>query len=212
MCKFDIMSIKCFKNAGKQRIKFDTFSYQIRIKTLFLTYFRGVKMDALMVANYLTKLKAKTGLTYETISEQTGLSLSTVKNLFSGKSDDPRLKTVVPLVTVLNGSVDEMYSGKPKEAIQETSVAALKEMYEFQLAQQRKDEEIRVANIRADHDKYVEIINKNHEQISTEKDKRIKLLTKIAIVSCSITGILAIILIGLLILEVSNPNLGWLRF
>ena len=165
-----------------------------------------------MVANYLTKLRAKTGLTYEAIAEQTGISLSTVKNLFSGKSDDPRLKSVVPVVRVLNGSVDEMYEGKSKEAIQETSVTALKEMYEFQLAQQRKDEEIRVANIRADHDKYVEIINNNHEQISTEKDKRINLLTKIARGASVAFGLCALILIGLLILEVSNPNMGWIQF
>ena len=48
-------------------------------------------MDALLVANYLTKLKEKTGLTFEAIAEQTGLSLSMVKNLFSGKSEDVSL-------------------------------------------------------------------------------------------------------------------------
>ena len=169
-------------------------------------------MDALLVANYLTKLKEKTGLTFEAIAEQTGLSLSTVKNLFSGKSEDPRLNTVAPVIYILNGSVDEMYSGKPKETLQEISLNSIKDMYEFQLAQQRKDEEIRVANIRADHDKYIEIINNNHEQISTEKDKRINLLMKIAIVGCTVASILAIILIALLILEVMHPEKGWIKF
>lgn len=169
-------------------------------------------MDALLVANYLTKLKEKTGLTFESIAEKTGLSLSTVKNLFSGKSEDPRLNTVAPVIYILNGSVDEMYSGKPKETLQEISLNSIKDMYEFQLAQQRRDEEIRVSNIRADHDKYIEIINNNHEQISTEKDKRIKLLTKIAVGSSVAFGICALILVTLLILEVSNPNLGWIRY
>ena len=169
-------------------------------------------MDALMVANYLTKLKAKTGLTYEAIAEQTGLSLSTVKNLFLGKSDDPRLNTVRPVVRVLNGSLDEMCEGKPKEALQETSLIAMKEMYEFQIAQMRKDEEIRVANIRADHDKYIATINENHKQISDEKDKRIKLLTKIAIGTSVAFGLCALILTTLLILEVTNPNMGWIKF
>ena len=169
-------------------------------------------MDALLVANYLTRLKEKTGLTYEAIAEKTGLSLSTVKNLFSGKSEDPRLNTVAPVIYILNGSVDEMYSGKPKETLQEISVASLKEMYEFQLAEQRKDEEIRIANIRADHEKYVEIINENHKQISEEKDKRIKLLTKIAVCSSLAFGLCALVLVGLLILEVSNPNMGWIQF
>lgn len=169
-------------------------------------------MDALMVANYLTKLKSKTGLTFEAIAEQTGLSLSTVKNLFSGKSDDPRLKTVVPVVTVLNGSVDEMYTGKPKEAIQETSVTALKEMYEFQLAQQRKDEEIRVANIRADHDKHREDVITNFERLLTEKDIQNKMLKKLVAGAFLVAGVLAIILIALLILEVMHPEKGWIKF
>ena len=169
-------------------------------------------MDALMVSNYITKLKAKTGLTYEAIAEQTGLSVSTIKNLAFGKADDPRLKTVLPVVRVLNGSLDEMCEGKPKETIQETSLIAMKEMYEFQIAQMRKDEEIRVTNIRADHDKYIETINENHKQISDEKDNRIKLLAKIAVGTSIAFGICALILIGLLILEVSNPNMGWIKF
>ena len=169
-------------------------------------------MDAIKVANYLNKLKAKTGLTYEAIAEQTGLSLSTVKNLFSGKSEDPRLNTVAPVIYVLNGSLDEMYIGKPKETLQEISLNSIKDMYEFQLAQQRKDEEIRVANIRADHDKYIEILNKNHDEISNEKNKRIKMITKIAVGASVALAICASILIVLLILEVSNPNLGWIKF
>lgn len=169
-------------------------------------------MDAKVVANYLTRLKEKSGLTFEAIAEQSGLSLSTVKNLFTGKSEDPRMNTVVPVTHALNGSVDEMYSGKSKEEIQEISLHSIKEMYEFQLAQQRRDEEIRVENIRNDHNRYIEIINKNHEQISSEKDKRIKLLIKIAVSGCIIAGILATILIALLILEVSNPDLGWIKF
>ena len=55
-------------------------------------------MDARLVANYLTQLKEKTGLTYEAIAEKSGMSESTVKNLFSGKTEDPRLSTVTPII------------------------------------------------------------------------------------------------------------------
>lgn len=169
-------------------------------------------MDAKLVANYLTRLKEKSGLTFEAIAEQSGLSLSTVKNLFSGKSEDPRMNTVVPVTHALNGSVDEMYSGKPKEAIQETSVAALKEMYEFQLTQQRKDEEIRVANIRADHDKHRTDVITNFERLLTEKDIQNKMLRKLVLGAFLAAGVLAIILIALLILEVMHPEKGWIKF
>lgn len=169
-------------------------------------------MDALMVANYLTRLKEKTGITYEAIAEQTGLSLSTVKNLFSGKSEDPRLNTVAPVIYMLNGSVDEMYSGKPKETLQEISLNSIKEMYEFQLTEQRKNEEIRIANIRADHEQHRNDIVNNYERLLTEKDKNNKSSKTFGITWFAIACIALLVLIVLLILEVTNPNLGWIKF
>lgn len=165
-----------------------------------------------MVANYLTKLKEKTGLTFEAIAEKTGLSLSTVKNLFSGKSEDPRLNTVAPVVYVLNGSVDEMYSGKPKETLQEISLNSIKDMYEFQLSEQRKNEETRIANIRADHEQHRNDVITNYERLLTEKENQIKLYKRLYAISFGIACIGFAILIGLLILEVSNPNMGWIQF
>lgn len=169
-------------------------------------------MDARLVANYLTKLKEKTGLTFEAIAEQSGLSESTVKNLFSGKSEDPRLNTVAPVTYVLNGSIDEMYSGKPKETLQEISLNSIKEMYEFQLEEQRKTEENRIINIRMDHEQHRNDVISNYERLITEKDNQIKLFKKIALVLFGVTGVCAAILVGLLIIEVMNPELGWIRF
>ena len=169
-------------------------------------------MDALMVANYLTRLKEKTGITYEAIAEQSGLSLSTVKNLFSGKSEDPRLNTVAPVIYILNGSVDEMYSGKPKETIQEISLNSIKEMYEFQLTEQRKNEEIRIANIRADHEQHRNDIVNNYERLLSEKDKNNKSSKTFGITFFTIACIALSVLIVLLILEVTNPSLGWIKF
>ena len=61
-------------------------------------------MDAKLVANYISTLKTKTGLTYEAIAEKSERSESTVKNLCNGKSEDPRLDTVAPIVYALGGS------------------------------------------------------------------------------------------------------------
>lgn len=169
-------------------------------------------MDARLVANYLTRLKEKAGITFEAIAEQSGLSLSTVKNLFSGKSEDPRLNTVAPVTFVLNGSIDEMYSGKPKESLQEISLHSIKEMYEFQLSEQRAAEETRIANIRADHERHMNDVNTNHERLLAEKDKNALLWKKVALVCFGVACIGLIILITLLILEVSNPDLGWIKF
>jgi transcriptional regulator with XRE-family HTH domain len=169
-------------------------------------------MDAKIVANYLTKLKEKTGLTFEAIAEQSGLSLTTVKNLFSGKSEDPRLNTVAPVTHVLNGSVDEMYTGKSKDTLKEISLNSIKEMYEFQLSEYKATTEAHIANIRAHYEQHRDDVTENYEhrladknEIIKEKDKQLNFFK---ILAC---GVLAV-LVGLLILEVANPSLGWLRF
>lgn len=169
-------------------------------------------MDAKIVANYLTNLKEKSGLTYEAISEKSGRSVSTVKNLCLGRSEDPRLDTVAPVIYAIGGSIDEMYTGKSKDAVKEISISSIKEMYEFQLAEHRKTEEAHINNIRAHYEQHREDSIKNYEkrledkrEIIKEKDNQIKFLK---IVACIGFGIL----IALLILEVMHPNLGWLRF
>ena len=169
-------------------------------------------MDAKLVANYLTSLKEKTGLTYEAIAEKSGLSESTVKNLFSGKSEDPRLNTVAPVTYALDGSVDEMYTGKTKDELKEISLTSIREMYEFQLAEQRKTNEAHILNLRAHYEQHIKDNETNHERLQKEKDRLIELFKKIAVVCFTIACIGFTVLISLLILEVTNPDLGWIRF
>lgn len=169
-------------------------------------------MDARLVANYLTKMKDKSGLTFETIAEKSGRSISTVKNLFSGKTEDPRLDTVAPVIYAVGGSIDEMYTGKSKDEVKEFSIGSIKEMYEFQLAEFKATTETHIANIRAHYEQHRDDVTENYEhrladknEIIKEKDKQLNFFK---ILAC---GTLAV-LVGLLILEVANPNLGWLRF
>lgn len=169
-------------------------------------------MDAKLVSNYLVKLKEKSGLTYEAIAEKSNRSESTVKNLCSGKSEDPRLDTVAPIIFAMGGSLDEMYTGKSKDKIKEFSIESIKEMYEFQLAEHRKTEETHIANIRLHYEQHRDDVTYNYEkrledkrEIIKEKDKQINFFKIIAAIGYAV-------LIGLLIAEVMNPSLGWIKF
>lgn len=162
-------------------------------------------MDAKLVAKYLTLLKEKTGLTYEAIAEKSKRSESTVKNLCSGKSEDPRLDTVAPVIYAMGGSVDEMYTGKSKDAVKEISISSIKEIYEQQLIDISKTHEAHVNNIRAHYEQHRQDTITNYERLLKEKSSQANFFKILACAGLAI-------LIGLLILEVSNPNLGWLRF
>lgn len=169
-------------------------------------------MDARLVAKYLSALKEKSGLTYENIAEKSGRSESTVKNLCSGKTEDPRLDTVAPVIYAMGGSLDEMYTGKTKDAVKEISISSIKEIYELQLIDMSKTHEAHINNIRAHYEQHREDTISNYERLLSEKDVQVKLFKKVALACFGIACIGLGILIVLLILEVSNPSLGWLRF
>ena len=162
-------------------------------------------MDANLVAKYITALKDKTGLSYETIAQKSSTSESTVKNLCLGKTEDPRLNTVAPVIYAMGGSVDEMYTGKNKDAVKEISISSIKEIYEQQLSEMAKINETHINNIRSHYEQHRDDTISNFERLLKEKDKQI---TFFKILACIGLGIL----IGILILEVTNPNLGWIRF
>lgn len=169
-------------------------------------------MDAKLVAKYILALKEKSGLTYEAIAEKCQRSESTVKNLCSGKTEDPRLDTVAPVIYAMGGSIDEMYTGKSKDEIKEISINSIKEIYELQLAEMTKINETHINNIRSHYEQHRDDFKKSYDkllevkqEIIKEKNTQVNLWRILACVGY-------IILIVLLILEVANPNLGWLRF
>jgi transcriptional regulator with XRE-family HTH domain len=169
-------------------------------------------MDARLVANYLTSLREKNGLSFEAWAEKSGRSVSTIKNLCSGKTEDPRLDTVAPVTYAGGGSLDELYTGKSKDKIKEFSIESIKEMYEFQLAEYKATEEAHINNIRAHYEQHRQDFKESYDrqlefknQLYNEKCKENRLFKILA-------GVGYGILIGLLILEVANPSLGWLRF
>lgn len=140
-------------------------------------------MDAKLVANYFAQLKEKNGFTIEVWAEKSGGSVSTLKNLLSGKTEDPRLATVTPYIYAAGGSIDEMLNPnfkKPETRSHcERHIADIKESYAREIA--LKDEIIKIKDSHANFFK---------------------------ILACLGLGILIL----LLILEVTNPSLGWIQF
>ena len=170
-------------------------------------------MKAELVANYLSSLKSKTGLTYEAIAEKSNRSESTVKNLCLGKAEDPRIDTVAPVVYALGGSMDEMLNPKQsKDELKETSVIALKDTYEFQAHMLKETNELHINNIRAHYEQHHEDLKENYERRLADKRELIDTLRLELRSSKIFSWICVLVLVSLLIAEVMNPNLGWFRF
>lgn len=177
-------------------------------------------MKAELVAEYLTSLRLKSGLSYEAVAEKSKRSESTVKNLCTGKTEDPRIDTVAPIVYAMGGSIDEMYNpDKSKDEIKETSVLAMKDIYEYQLSSLKETSETHIQNIRSHYEQHHEDLKENYEKRLHDKreiidaaNAQIKELKKGNLIRNIIIGALGSIPIILFILEIMHPEHGWLRY
>ena len=74
----------------------------------------------------LKELKKKSGLTSKQIAEKTNLPERTVIRIFSGETDNPYVDTLHRIVTILNGSLDDILADT-KTVVATESVVELKE-------------------------------------------------------------------------------------
>ncbi len=177
-------------------------------------------MEEKIVANYLNQLRIKTGLTYEAIAEKSQRSESTVKNLCSAKTQDPRLDTVAPVIYAMGGSVDEMLNPKQdKDELKETSVIALKDGYEYQMSLLKEAYDAQIHDIRAHYEQHHADLKENFERRLADKREiidsyngQITTLQKECLSSKIAFWICGLVLVSILVLEVMNPNLGWIRY
>lgn len=165
-------------------------------------------MDGKILAQYLSALMEKDGLTDKMVADRCNASPETVKNLRTGKTDNPGIFTAAPIIYAANGSVDAMLGRLTKNDSGETFANAVKELSEYQL----KINETHINNIRAHYERQNEENDKHHTEIVKLKDEQNAMLKKALAVVCLVAGVAVSVLIGLLILEVMNPDLGWLRF
>ncbi len=185
-----------------------------------LLFDNDIVVDAQIVAAFITKLKIKTGLSYEAIAEKCKVSVSTIKNLCLAKCDNPGIGTVARIIYTLGGSMDEMLNpGKSKDNLKEISVASLKEMYEFQVAERNKANEEHIANIRSHYEQHHSDLKENYEKRLSDKreiieaykehletkEKETKWLKRVCL-------LLFLVFAALCIVELANPTLGWIRF
>ena len=173
-----------------------------------------------MITNYLNTLKTMGNFTYESIANLSGISKDTVKNIFSGKTEDPRFETISALVLAMGGSLDEMVApDKSKDELKETSVIAVKELYEHQMAIAKETSEMHIANIRNHYEQHHNDLKENYERRLADKRELLELsqsqnkdLIKANRIKNIIIGVLAGIFILLFIMEIMHPDHGWLRY
>ncbi len=177
-------------------------------------------MKAEIIGNYINKKRLDNGLTYEAVANISNIPESTVKNVCTGKTDNPSMATIIPIMDAVGGSYDEMlHPGKTKDEVKESSVTALKEIYEFQIASMKETSEAHIQNIRAHYEQHHQDLVENFEKRLSDKKEineslkeQIKDLKKANFIKNIIMGIFVCGVIALFVLELMHPEHGWLRY
>lgn len=83
-----------------------------------------------MNIDYLNQLKKEGNYTFESIAKISEIPEATVRNIFSGKTEDPRFDTVAAIVHAMGGKLDTYYKKTPAgKHADENMVSMVRELY-----------------------------------------------------------------------------------
>ena len=97
---------------------------------------------------YIMALKNAGNFTHEDIANISGIPLSTVRNILSGKTPDARFGTIAKIVISLGGDLNELIGYEKKKEIEVNSTVSLKETYEMRIADLIRSYESRIEDIK----------------------------------------------------------------
>ena len=115
------------------------------------------------VKEYLVALKESGNFAYEDIANLSGLPHQTIRNIYTGKTPDPRFATVAKIILSLGGDLNEIIGYDKKKEIEVNSTVTIKETYEMRIADLVKSYEDRIADIKAFSDQRVADVRKCYE-------------------------------------------------
>lgn len=166
------------------------------------------------------------GLSMDELARKADVPEQSTKNILLGKTGNPGIDNLHSLCDALGLSIEEVLYNDEKKAIEtkairedELSILALKEIYETHQKITRETTEEHINNIRAHYEQHHDDMKENYEkrladkrELIDSKDAHIKALQKECL-HIKVFAILCIaVLVGILIMEVMNPELGWIKF
>lgn len=114
--------------------------------------------------DYILALKEAGKFSLEDMANISGIPLSTVRNICTGKTPDARFGTVAKLVMSLGGDLNEMIGYEKKKEIEVNSTVSLKETYEMRIADIVNSYEARIEDIKALCELRLADMRRNYEE------------------------------------------------
>ena len=112
---------------------------------------------------YFVALMKAGDFTYEDAANISGVPVQTVRNIATGKTQDPKFGTLAKLIVSLGGDLNEIIGYEKKKEIEVNSTVSLKETYEMRIADLVKSYEDRIADVKAFCDQRVADVERYYE-------------------------------------------------
>ena len=158
-------------------------------------------------------------LSMDELAKKADVPEQSTKNILLGKTGNPGIDNLHSLCDALGLAVEDVLYNEEKKAIEtkaikeeELSVLALKEIYETHQKLTKEATEEHINNIRAHYEQHHKDLINNYEMRLADKRELIEALKKDCKNSRIFSWVCVIVLVGILIAEVMNPNLGWIQF
>lgn len=116
------------------------------------------------VRDYLIALRESGNFSYEDVANLSGIPIQTVRNIFLGKTPDPRFATVAKLIISMGGDLNEIIGYEKKKEIEVNSAVSMKETYEMRIADLVKSYETRIQDMKAFCDLRVADLQRCYDQ------------------------------------------------
>lgn len=98
---------------------------------------------------YILALKEAGNFSSEDMANISGIPVSTIRNICTGKTPDARFGTIAKLVISLGGDLNELIGREKKKEIEINSTVSLKETYEMRISDLIKSYEARIEDIKS---------------------------------------------------------------
>lgn len=114
--------------------------------------------------DYIMALKEAGKFSLEDMANISGIPISTVRNICSGKTPDARFGTVAKLVISLGGDLNELIGYEKKKEIEVNSTVSLKETYEMRIADIINSYEARLEDVKSLCELRLSDMKQNYEE------------------------------------------------
>lgn len=121
--------------------------------------------------DYILALKDMGKFSLEDMANVSGIPLSTVRNICSGKTPDARFGTVAKLVLSLGGDLNQLVGYEKKKEIEVNSTVSLKETYEMRIADLIRSYESRIEDVKNLCELRISDMKQNYEERLEDQKK-----------------------------------------